>query len=167
MIRYILVIILAAFAYGYTVHLNSGMDSQVHELKQISPTLDCLARNVYLEARGEPVEGMRAVAEVTVNRAAYRRKSVCEVVYERNAFSWTRADHRKYREKLQSDLKAGSAYLHYKRAYKVASEVYYMKTDSVLPAMAMNYHRTDVQPVWRHKLKVERVIGSHVFYSGV
>src|SRR5687767_7360847 len=30
--------------------------------------LDCLARNIYYEARGEPLAGQYAVAEVTMNR---------------------------------------------------------------------------------------------------
>jgi N-acetylmuramoyl-L-alanine amidase len=35
-------------------------------------SLDCLARNVYYEARGEPSAGQYAVAEVTMNRKASR-----------------------------------------------------------------------------------------------
>ena len=53
--------------------------------------LDCLARNIYYEARGEPLAGQYAVAEVTMNRKAspFYPKTVCEVVYQREAFSWT------------------------------------------------------------------------------
>src|SRR5262245_60964762 len=64
-------------------------------------SLMCLARNGYFEARGEPVAGQFAVAEVTMNRKASRLfpRTVCEVVYQKNwdpirkrevaAFSWT------------------------------------------------------------------------------
>ncbi len=50
--------------------------------------LACLARNVYFEARGEPVAGQYAVAEVTMNRKASGRYAgtVCGVVYQKN---WT------------------------------------------------------------------------------
>lgn len=43
---------------------------------------DCLASAVYFEARGEPIEGQLAVAEVVLNRAASGRypAGVCEVV---------------------------------------------------------------------------------------
>src|SRR6185503_5352794 len=63
--------------------------------------LTCLARNVYFEARGEPIKGQRAVAEVTLNRVASGQyaDSICEVVYQKGwdatrqryvgAFSWT------------------------------------------------------------------------------
>ena len=56
--------------------------------------LRCLARNVYFEARGEPEAGQYAVAEVTMNRKVSGRypNTVCGVVYERQAFSWTAVD---------------------------------------------------------------------------
>ena len=44
--------------------------------------LGCLARTVYFEARGQPEEGLRAVAHVVLNRArseAYP-EDVCAVV---------------------------------------------------------------------------------------
>src|SRR5712672_2079344 len=63
--------------------------------------LECLAQNVYFEARGEPLEGQYAVAEVTLNRtrSRYFPHTVCEVVHEARwdtirrrfvaHFSWT------------------------------------------------------------------------------
>lgn len=52
----------------------------------------CLALNVYHEARGEPLDGQVAVAQVTMNRVASKRypNTVCEVVYQKSQFSWTR-----------------------------------------------------------------------------
>ena len=54
-------------------------------------SLDCLARNVYYEARGEAIAGQYAVAEVTMNRKSspHYPKTVCDVVYQKEAFSWT------------------------------------------------------------------------------
>ncbi len=49
----------------------------------------CMLKNIYHEARGEGVEGMKAVALVTLNRAKQQNKTVCEVVYQRKQFSWT------------------------------------------------------------------------------
>jgi Cell Wall Hydrolase len=48
--------------------------------------LACLARNVYFEARGEPLAGQYAVAEVTLNRRASRLfpRTICEVVYQKS-----------------------------------------------------------------------------------
>ena len=51
-------------------------------------SLLCLSLAVYHEARGEPIEGQEAVAEVVINRSEARHKSVCAVVYEPSQFSW-------------------------------------------------------------------------------
>jgi len=56
------------------------------------PFLDqeCLAANIYHEARGEPLDGQFAVGQVTLNRAKSKRfpDSVCEVVKQKHQFSW-------------------------------------------------------------------------------
>lgn len=53
--------------------------------------LDCLALNIYHEARGESRLGQVAVAYVTMNRVdhTYWPDTVCEVVYQDSQFSWT------------------------------------------------------------------------------
>jgi spore germination cell wall hydrolase CwlJ-like protein len=61
--------------------------------------LDCLARNIYYEARGETEQGQLAVAWVTMNRVASRDypRTVCGVVYDTRhgiQFSWTVARNR-------------------------------------------------------------------------
>lgn len=56
----------------------------------IKTALLCLSLTIYFEARGEPEQGMYAVAEVVTNRAKERGKSVCDVVYEKNQFSWVK-----------------------------------------------------------------------------
>lgn len=51
--------------------------------------INCIARAVYHEARGEPVMGQIAVAHVILNRAhsgTYSQK-ICEVVYQPNQFT--------------------------------------------------------------------------------
>ena len=60
------------------------------------PTVDpkqhnCLALNIYHEARGERVEGQIAVAHVTMNRVNHEKwpSTICEVVYQPKQFSWT------------------------------------------------------------------------------
>jgi len=126
--------------------------------------LACLARNVYFEARGEPMAGQYAVAEVTMNRAASGRfaGSVCGVVYEKRwgpirrryvgAFSWTELD--------AVPTPAGEEW---QRAWKAAEAVYYRRETPTL-AGALFYHATYIEPDWaREKRRVAR-IGNHVFY---
>ena len=57
----------------------------------LSAAVICLALNIYHEARGEPIEGQRAVASVTLNRTLDPRwpSTVCGVVYDPQQFSWT------------------------------------------------------------------------------
>lgn len=56
----------------------------------LSSSILCLALTLYHEARGEPLRGQEAVAEVVINRSLSRNKSVCQVVYEPNQFSWAK-----------------------------------------------------------------------------
>src|SRR5262245_19620578 len=127
-------------------------------------SLECLARNVYYEARGESASGQYAVAEVTMNRKAspLYPKTVCEVVYQKNwdalrgrfvgAFSWTEF------EVLQAP--GGEAW---RRAQKVAEDVYYQRRAPTLDG-ALHFHATHVQPDWsKDRARVAR-IGRHIFY---
>ena len=66
--------------------------------------LQCLAENIYFEARGEPLNGQYAVAEVTINRlrSPYFPKTICGVVHDTRwdplrrrfvaHFSWTQME---------------------------------------------------------------------------
>ena len=62
----------------------------------IAESLLCLTLVVFHEARSEPVEAQVAVAQVTLNRSRDKDypSSICEVVYEPKAFSWT-SSHKK------------------------------------------------------------------------
>lgn len=53
--------------------------------------IQCLAKNIYYEARGEPESGQYAVAHVTLNRVADTRfpNTICKVVYQKDQFTWT------------------------------------------------------------------------------
>jgi len=132
--------------------------------RQAMRELNCLAHNIYHEARGESRAGQYAVAEVTMNRVASTRfpQSVCEVVYEQRwdrirkrhvgAFSWTELERR---EQI-----AGPAYQH---ALKVAEDVYYRRSEPQVEG-ALFYHASYIRPSWaRSKRKVTQ-IGRHIFY---
>ena len=117
-------------------------------------SLDCLARNVYYEARGEAIAGQYAVAEVTMNRMSsrYYPKTVCDVVYQKDAFSWTG----------QRGLEAPAG-AEWHRARKVAEEVYYQKRAPTLHGVT-HYHATYVRPDWSKERQRVARIGRHVFY---
>lgn len=115
----------------------------------------CLARNVYFEARGEPAAGQLAVAEVTMNRkaSALFPRTVCAVVYQAGAFSWT--GFRALPEPAGEE---------WERARKVAETVYYRRHTPVLEG-ALFYHATYVKPGWTAQKRRVARIGNHVFYK--
>jgi spore germination cell wall hydrolase CwlJ-like protein len=143
---------LAVAFSGVTAHREARQEA-VREFHGRS--LDCLARNVYYEARGEPAAGQYAVAEVTMNRKASKHypKTVCEVVYQKEAFSWT--------ELRMLEPPAGEAWL---RAVQVSEDVYYQRRPRTLHPNVMHFHATYVQPDWSAEKRRVARIGKHVFY---
>ena len=112
---------------------------------------ECLARAVYFEARGEPLEGQLAVAQVILNRVASGRfaSTVCGVVNQHGQFSFDRsrtpADGRDWRTaKAIAAIAATAAW------------------DAVAPR-ATAFHATRVAVDWASMHKVG-TIGNHVFY---
>ncbi len=63
----------------------------VSQAQDTETGINCLAMNIYHEARGESVEGQRAVGLVTLHRVLARSypDDICSVVYQPKQFSWT------------------------------------------------------------------------------
>ena len=126
--------------------------------------LDCLAKNIYHEAKGEPFEGKVAVAQVTINRAASGQfpSDICKVVYQKNVvydkvlcqFSW-------YCEQATVAKPKNTAA--YKECQIVARQV--LLEEFRLPSLnkALYFHATHINPGWKRE-KVA-TIGGHVFYK--
>lgn len=117
---------------------------------------ECLAMNIYHEARGEPIVGQIAVAQVTVNRTHhdYFPDTVCEVVWQDNQFSWTN-DGRSDRIRDEE-------------AYNVAlniAEWVLMGREEDPTNGALFYHADHVNPFWTRSVDEETKIGDHVFYT--
>ena len=159
-------IITLAYLYGMRIEparIESAQREATFEQRRASE-LQCLAENVYFEARGEPLAGQYAVAEVTLNRThtRYFPHTVCQVVHETRwdpgrrhfiaDFSWT--------ERGALFPEDGPAW---KQAMAVASAAYDDLHAPVVPG-ALFYHATSVQPGWSRTRKVITTIGNHVFY---
>lgn len=65
--------------------------TKTHHVRYNKRSIDCLATNIYHEARGEGEAGMRAVAWVVVNRlkSEHFPNNICAVVFQPGQFSWT------------------------------------------------------------------------------
>ena len=130
-----------------------------HAYRKIQPTkaqdIDCLAKNIYHEARSEPLEGQIAVAQVTLNRVRSSKypSTVCKVVYAPSQFSWTLDKTKRIRDK-----RAWAASVEVARA---------VLTQSVrLPDFRAHYYHTPkVRPSWAKNKQIVAVIGNHIFYS--
>lgn len=126
--------------------------------------LRCLAENVYFEARGEPMAGQYAVAEVTLNRLAspHYPDTICEVVHEAR---WDRLRKRRVAAFSWTELKVkreprGRAW---RQAVSAATAVYEKVHTPVVPE-ALFYHATYIDPYWAKTKKRVATIGNHAFY---
>lgn len=125
--------------------------------------LECLAKNIYHEARSEPFEGKVAVAQVTMNRAANAGfpNDICKVVYQKNIvyekvicqFSWYCETATKTKPIHQSA---------YKESYEVAKKVLLEGFRLAGLTDALYYHATYVSPGWKRQQIAK--IGNHIFY---
>lgn len=143
-------------------------DAKAEEFVQ-PKQLECLAMNIYHEARNQPIEGQTAVAYVTLNRVMSNKypDSICEVVWQRNwsnkynkwvaQFSWT------------LDGKPDTAYNieAWMHALDIAALVYinYGKDGRDPTKGATHYHANYVNPSWSKHLVKTSIIEDHIFYK--
>jgi spore germination cell wall hydrolase CwlJ-like protein len=164
---FVAMIMLVSVTNAKLEHLRSSKAAQDNvelTMSERTKQLECLTKNIYWEAAGEPFEGKVAVAQVTLNRVDDGRfgKGVCGVVYQKNIiyekvicqFSWV----------CEGTHKIKPVYAAmYKESEEVAKKV--LLENFRLPSLsnAMYYHATYVQPGWR-KQKITQ-IGQHIFYK--
>jgi spore germination cell wall hydrolase CwlJ-like protein len=124
-------------------------------VKATKSELLCLAKNIYYEARGEPLQGKIAVAQVTLNRVTHRTQfdaSICQVVYAKHQFSWTMEKHREPR---------GEAWLEAQALAKLV-----VQGVAHLPDFkALYFHNLTVKPQWNRTKELVARIGNHIFYA--
>lgn len=119
--------------------------------------MECLAMNIYHEARGESVIGQIAVAQVTMNRVHhdYFPDDVCSVVWQDYQFSWTN-------DSLSDNIQDERAY---EVALNIADTVYHGEEDDPTDG-ALFYHATYINaPNWTEHMEVSARIGIHIFYT--
>ncbi len=123
---------------------------------------DCLTQAVYYEARGEGTDGMRAVAQVILNRVRHPAypKTICGVVYQ-GAY---------LRTSCQFSFTCNGAMARpveawaWRRAKQVADAAL---GGYVMAAVgsATHFHTTSVAPGWGGNMVEVATIGQHIFYQ--
>lgn len=124
-----------------------------------SREINCLAKNIYFEARGETLSGMAAVGQVTRNRVNSGKypDSYCKVVYQSKQFSWT-----------ASNPKVNYSEESWKQAKVLAAYTYYIGWSNDLIGNATYFHSGPSKNIWwaKHKsFKRITKIGGHRFYE--
>lgn len=135
----------------WSTYILSAVLAVISTAATAKTDLECLAKNIYHEARGEPMLGKLAVAQVTLNRAKYLKHSICRVVYYPDQFSWTKHNLRilDFDSWLEA-LQLAERVLKHGRALKNFP--------------ATHYHNHTVSPNWRHNMYRVSQIHNHKFY---
>lgn len=144
---------LAIILLGFSslAYSSSLTDDVINQVVDIERQVECLAKNIYFEARGEPRKGQLAVAHVTINRTKSSRfpDDVCSVVYAKKQFSWTANRPKIRNHELYAKFKD--------MAYAV------IQGETADPTKgALYFHNTSVDPGWGKKIRAK--IGQHIFY---
>ena len=135
----------------------SGLTFILSEARTVShKEMQCLAKNIYHEARGEGIAGMMGVAQVTLNRAdtQYRgKKTLCGVVHDSHQFSWTK-DIQKTKKldkpSWQQSLHIAQLVLLGVRIKEIEDSIY--------------FHSHKIKsPIWTKNLSVNKKIGQHIY----
>lgn len=132
--------------------------------KAVDPEqIQCLATNIFHEARKESIMGQAAVAWVVVNRVTHGFASTpCKVIYQAThtdngklcQFSWV----------CEGKGKPNKNDPLYKKAYQIAYEVLVLDMyKGIIPGSVLFFHAIHVDPMWPyHQVKQ---IGNHIFYA--
>ena len=128
--------------------------------------LNCLAQNIYFEARGESMAGQIAVGLVTMNRVRSNDtwpNTVCEVVQQGNLngaspslyncqFAW-------YCDGIAERITDQEAW---ERSVTIASRVLENRVQDFTNG-STNFHTIDSNPSWARRMERTLVIDNHVF----
>ena len=159
---------------------NKSQDGVIDNVKKmmtktITPKNDLtkddliVAATIWGEARGEGIEGMKAVANVIRNRANSLNKTPKDVVLQKKQFSiWNDTTTDNFLNKINKSTlknpKDGSAW---ENAQNIVKN--YVKTKgSDNTKGAQFYHTISIKPSWDYsKLKYTTTIGNHKFYKPI
>ena len=139
--------------------MTASVETEVTKV-YMADQIECLAKNIYFEARDQSFLGQRAVAWVTLNRVHNKKypKNICDVVWQYHQFSWTHDG--------KSDNPGNNFAWH--RAMLIAEIVLDRYGDMDDPTDgAVMFHANYVDPYWNSKYTKTVRIDDHIFYKEV
>ena len=139
---------------------------------KIETPFECLRKNIWFEARSEGVEGMTAVANVTLTRTKTPNypRDVCGVVYQ------TMRDHdgsirkNKCQFSWYCDGKPDVIKLtkRNKEVWELSGQIAHKALAGELPMIvndATHYHEYSINPKWAGDMMQVTQINNHIFYK--
>lgn len=139
------------------------------DAQDLNEEIECLAQNIYFEAKNQSRKGQVAVGLVTINRVLSNHypNTICDVVWQKQRsartgkwvaqFSWTwdgKADQPINQEKWEEIYRIAQAMLAGHSLFNFAD----------FTQGATHYHANYVQPYWRHYMTYVIQIEDHIFY---
>lgn len=151
--------------------------STVEEVVKVAKVVDpkqlaCMAKNIFYEANGEPLQGQAAVARVVMNRIQHGFASnPCNVIYQASYVEKQNDEGDTYKQKMcqfswvcegkGEPNKNSPGYIKAKQiAYDVLANDAY---EDVIPKSALFFHNSSVEPGWPYQHA--KKIGNHIFYG--
>jgi spore germination cell wall hydrolase CwlJ-like protein len=142
-------------------HLHASFEQKQKVMREV----ECLAKNIYFEAGGEPRAGKIAVAEVTMNRVKSGQfpKTVCAVVHQKSKnksginicqFSWVCEG--------KNNVRNSSTW---RESQRIAESILISKKRyGIIGTDAKYFHASYMTPNWADESRVIAQIGNHIFY---
>lgn len=136
--------------------------------------LECLAYNIYFEARSESKQGQLAVAHVTLNRVKHRKfpNSVCEVVKQARYSRWWKEHHGRnvpvrnqcqfswYCDGKSDRVRNMDAW---KKITQLSLLVMLNKTEDPTSGATYYYNPALADPYWKDSFEQVALVDNHVF----
>ena len=149
------------------------VEEVVKVAKKVDPKqLACLAKNIFYEAGGEPINGQAAVARVVLNRITHGFGSnPCNVVYQSTVVQKENDEGENQKVKLcqfswvcEGKGEPNKNNPKYVQASQIAYDVLaYDAYNDVVPKSTLFFHNATVNPAWPYQQV--KTIGNHTFYS--
>lgn len=140
--------------------------------------VECLALNIYHEARGSIFVDRAAVTDVVLNRVQDTRypNKVCDVVKQAKYSKWHLENSGKkvpirHRCQFSWYCDGRSDYPHDKESWEhakhIAYNMYYYDEYRGITEGATHYHATYVSPEWASHFQMIGRIGNHIYYRWI
>ena len=154
--------LLGIFLLLLTIPVSANQD--------IQKDTQCLAENIYFEARNQATAGWLGIAAVTINRVLLEKfpDSICEVVYQGPTYAWSdlpllhKCQFSWYCDGVEEDVEDIEMFfqiMYFSKLMLGSKGMMFDVTDG-----ATHYHNDSVEPDWAKDMTRTVRIDNHIFY---